>query len=75
MTTTIKPVHRLAARDLLHRAAGGHAIVADDDFDARVDYIALWLAAGHVVALRRVGTDVEMRTVDGITLLDAEDTP
>lgn len=75
MTTTIKAVHRLAARDLLHRAAAGHAIVPDDDFDARVDYIAVWLAAGHVVALRRCGTDVEMRTVDGVTLLDGEDVP
>lgn len=69
MTTTVKPVHRLSACDLVLRTMNGELFDTDEEYAEFIGGVAVLLAAGKLVILRRVGKriTVESRTVGAVT--------
>lgn len=63
MTTTVLPVHRLAAREVLYRAtlASGLSDWTERSIETFVDAASLALAEGSLVCLKRVGSVITYR--------------
>lgn len=61
-TPEVKPVHRLAAVDLLYRALGGSLMETEQQFCATKDMIAELLAQGRCVMLWRQGDSIGLRS-------------